>query len=68
MKKLLRRDLAKVITGAAIAMQAPLNAQNAANPQQDLEQKARESKRAAAAALARVELPVATEPAFHFKA
>jgi Holliday junction resolvasome RuvABC ATP-dependent DNA helicase subunit len=64
MKQLRRRDLAKIITGAAMALRVPLQAQTAP----DLEQKARESKRAAAAELTRVDLPAATEPAFHFQA
>jgi hypothetical protein len=64
MKRLTRRDLPAIITGAAIALRTPVQAQTAP----DLEGKARESKRAAAAELSRVELPMSIEPAFHFKA
>jgi hypothetical protein len=68
MKRFTRRDLPAIVTGAAIvttaALQQPLTAQ--ATP--DLVAKARESKRAAADELARFPLPMATEPAFSFKA
>jgi hypothetical protein len=66
MKKLTRRDLAAIATGAALALQKPAMAQTQSAP--DLESQARASKRAAAQSLAQVQLPVATEPAFHFKA
>ena len=64
MKKLTRRDLATIATGTALALRKPANAQ----AQPDLETEARASKRAAAQSLAQVDLPMATEPAFHFKA
>jgi hypothetical protein len=60
-----RRDLPALITGAALALQTPL--QLRAQADGDLVQKARDSKRAAAD-LAKVDLPMSTEPAFHFKA
>jgi hypothetical protein len=64
MTKFTRRLLPAVVTGAAVALQSPLKAQ----ADTDLVAKARESKRTAAADLAKVDLPMATEPAFAFKA
>ena len=64
MKRFTRRDLPAIVTGAALVLTRPAGAQAPA----DLENQARASKHAAAQALAQVELPMTTEPAFHFKA
>jgi hypothetical protein len=62
--KLTRRELAAVVSAAmAEAQPAP----QAALPADDL-QMARERLKAAGDALAREQLPMATEPAFQFKA
>ncbi len=60
-RKLTRRELA-----ATMASAAPLAAQYP--PNEDLSQKAREQVRRNADQLAKREVPMATEPAFHFKA
>jgi hypothetical protein len=65
MTKLTRRELAAAVAGgAAVALQKPAAAQAPA----DLDNQARASKRTAAQSLAQVELPIETEPCFHFKA
>lgn len=60
-RKLTRRELA-----AAMAPAAPLAAQAPAS--EDLSQRAREQVRRNAETLAKREVPMATEPAFLFKA
>ncbi len=60
-RKLSRRELA-----AAIASAAPLAGQ--APAAEDLNQRARERVRHNAEQLAKREVPMTTEPAFHFKA
>jgi hypothetical protein len=60
-----RRSLAKLLAGAAVTQAA--EAQTAAPANADL-QTAREQMRANAEQIAKVKLPMATEPAFHFKA
>jgi hypothetical protein len=71
MKRLTRRELAGV-AGAALAINGIARetlAQTAEPPANvDWYRQARESKRASAEELARFDLPMATEPAFHFKA
>ena len=68
MKGFTRRNLPGVVAGAGLALKAgTLNAQ-APLSGADLYNKAREGKRAAAEELAKFELPMATEPAFQFKA
>ncbi len=64
--KLTRRQLAASLAASAAAMAQTQSAPLAGD---DEERKAaRESLRAAAAELAKVEIPMATEPAFQFKA
>jgi hypothetical protein len=64
--KLTRRKLATVLVSAtAMAAQQP---QPAAAPAEDLLKTARDRLQANAAALATPPIPVATEPAFQFKA
>ena len=65
MNELTRRQLGLAALGAAVLPVAvlPVAAQTTANPFAD----AVESKRKAAAELATVALPMATEPAFEFK-
>jgi hypothetical protein len=64
--KLTRRKLATVLVSAtAMAAQQP---QPAAAPSEDLLKTARDRLQANAAALATPPIPVATEPAFQFKA
>jgi hypothetical protein len=66
MKRFTRRELAGIV-GAGITLTAKAAAQTpAATP--DWLQQARDSKRAAGADLAKFDLPMSTEPAFHFKA
>jgi hypothetical protein len=72
MNRFTRRDLALVAAGAAGltgSLQPEAHAQ-IAEPQSmnELEAASLASKRAAAARLARFDLPMATEPAFHFRA
>jgi hypothetical protein len=62
MKRFTRRELAAVV-GAGITLAAKAAAQTP-----DWLQQARDSKRAAGADLAKFDLPMSTEPAFHFKA
>jgi hypothetical protein len=57
------RDLPAVVAGAAVALRA-----QTPPPETDLYNKARESKRVASQELAKFDLPMATEPAFQFKA
>jgi len=59
-----RRQLAAVLTGAAVAK---AQAQAQAPPDTELED-ARARQRIAAQTIARVPLPMTTEPAFQFKA
>ena len=59
-----RRSLARMLAGAAVARKTV--AQTAAPGDADLEA-ARELMRANAQQIAQVKLPMATEPAFHFK-
>lgn len=58
--KLTRRELALGVTSAALAQTPP-------TPQADL-QTARDQVKANIAALAEIEVPMSTEPAFQFKA
>ena len=60
-----RRSLAKLLAAAAVVQKT--EAQTAAPGDADL-QTAREQMRANADQIAKVKLPMATEPAFHFKA
>jgi hypothetical protein len=63
-----RRQLAAVLTGAAVAQgQAPVPVQSLAPADKELDD-ARARQRIAAQTIARVPLPMSTEPAFQFKA
>jgi hypothetical protein len=64
--KLTRRKLA-ALAAAAVAAPAQVQAQQPAAGE-DLLKTKRDQMRAGAAALANVEVPMATEPAFQFKA
>ena len=63
--KLTRRQLATALTSAAALAQTPSGPP--ATPEEELKA-ARDHVKANGAALARQEVPVATEPAFQFKA
>jgi len=63
--KLTRRQLATALTSAAALAQTPSGPP--ATPEEELKA-ARDRLQANGAALARQEVPVATEPAFQFKA
>ena len=65
MKGFTRRDLAAVVASGAVVLKAQTPIPAAGS---DLYNKAREGKRTAAEELAKFELPMATEPAFQFKA
>ncbi len=58
-----RRDLASIFLTAV-----PVSAQTTATPAPDALTAARERVRAAGAELAKIAVPMATEPAFQFKA
>jgi hypothetical protein len=61
-----RRSLARMLAVAAAAPQAGVS-QTGAAPDADLES-ARDLMRTNSGQIAKVKLPMATEPAFHFKA
>jgi hypothetical protein len=61
--KISRRKLMAAAAGTAVAA-----AQTPVPPQTDLAQAAREQNRRSGDVLTRFEIPLATEPAFHFKA
>ncbi len=63
--KLTRRKLAAAVLGPAAAAAA---AQTPAAPEDQLLKAARDRNRANSAAVAKVDLPMATEPSFQFKA
>ncbi len=67
--RMTRRQLAGSLVAAAAAAQAPPEAPRAApaGPAEDLEA-ARDQNRRSAEALAKVAVPIDTEPAFHFSA
>ena len=62
-----RRELAALLSTTAIAAAAPQAQPHPSTPPEEL-QAARERLQAAAAQLAQLPLPMATEPAFQFKA
>jgi hypothetical protein len=66
--QLTRRKLAAVLTSGAALAQTPATAPPAATPADDLLQAARDRNQANARALAAEPVPMATEPAFQFKA
>ena len=66
--QLTRRKLAAVLTSGVALAQTPAAAPPPAAPPDDLLQAARDRNRANARALADEPLPMATEPAFQFKA
>ena len=66
--QLTRRKLAAVLTSGVALAQTPVAAPPPAAPPDDLLQAARDRNRANARALADEPLPMATEPAFQFKA
>lgn len=67
LNKLSRREIVLGVAGAAgVALNAPANAQEP--PATDLARAAREANQRNSEALSKMELPLATEPAFQFKA
>jgi hypothetical protein len=63
--KVTRRSLARMLAVAAAAPQAGISQTAPADADLD---SAREQMKASAQQIAKVKLPMATEPAFHFKA
>ncbi|HEX4278614.1 MAG TPA: hypothetical protein VHZ74_24830 [Bryobacteraceae bacterium] len=63
--KITRRQLAAVAAGSAAVSFTAITAQT---PESDWDKAARESHRENSDVLRKFEIPMATEPAFHFKA
>jgi hypothetical protein len=65
--KLTRRELASAFTAATALAQAPAQKAPALSPEAELE-KARDDVKTRTAVLARLDVPMTTEPAFSFRA
>lgn len=66
--KLSRRDLTVAAAAAALATKTHAQTAPAGNTPQDQARLARENNQRASETLAKFEIPMATEPAFQFKA
>lgn len=64
--KISRREIAMAVAGSALGAKA--SAQVAATPAPDIARAVRDTNRRNAETLAKVEIPVATEPSFQFRA